>query len=393
MRRRRVKPRFYVFLLLILVGVFFLVRAMTGGKSTEATVFLWSSALEQKMPCAIIRDESVFESDSVVRVEYVAKENTEIAQGDTIANLYTTGYSESLLTKLEATRQNIQAYHKTLLGTIVDNDLDRLDTIIDMVAVDFKNLATQQTRGNLQTVLEQLETAMVNRQEYLRQNKRDDTKLTKLYDEENTRLNSIQSWRKQAQADAGGVVSFYLDGYERDLSPDSMTTLTPADVQRVIRGEDTGTKAEVLKNGVYRIVDQDKWYVAVINQTTTWNPVVGQDTWYLQIEGFEDLRYTASVVSVQKTNDLQMAIFEIEQPIGPLIYQRTGNAMLSISLNSLAVTENALGKQNGQVGVWLADVPGGTFVPVDVLAVDSGNALIQPQVDGALQLGSRLLIK
>ena len=45
-------------------------------------------------------------------------------------------------------QQNIQAYHKTLLGTIVDNDLDRLDTIIDMVAVDFKNLATQQTRGN-----------------------------------------------------------------------------------------------------------------------------------------------------------------------------------------------------------------------------------------------------
>lgn len=189
------------------------------------------------------------------------------------------------------------------------------------------------------------------------------------------------------------MVSFYLDGYERDLSPDSMTALTPADVQRVIRGEDIGTKAEVLKNGVYRIVDQDKWYVAVINQTTTWNPVVGQDTWYLQIEGFEDLRYTASVVSVQKTNDLQMAIFEIDQPIGPLIYQRTGNAMLSISLNSLAVTENALDKQNGQVGVWLADVPGGTFVPVDVLAVDSGNALIQPQVDGALQLGSRLLIK
>ena len=90
------------------------------------------------MPCAIIRDESVFESDSVVRVEYVAKENTEIAQGDTIANLYTTGYSESLLTKLETTRQNIQAYHKTLLGTIVDNDLDRLDTIIDMVAMDFR---------------------------------------------------------------------------------------------------------------------------------------------------------------------------------------------------------------------------------------------------------------
>ena len=393
MRRRRVKPRFYLFLLLVLVGVFFLVRALIGSKSTEATVFLWNSALEQKMPCVIIREESVYESDSVVRVEYVAKENTEVAEGDTIANLYTTGYSESLLTKLETTRQNIQAYHKTLLGTIVDSDLDRLDTVIDVVAEDFKNLATQKTRGNLQTVLEQLETAMVNRQEYLRQNKRDDTKLTKLYDEENTRLNSIQSWRKQSTADEGGVISFYLDGYEHDLSPDTMTALTPSDIQHVINGDDLGTKTTTLKNGIYRIVNQDTWYVAVVNEVTTWNPVVGQDTWYLQIEGFEDLRYTASVVSVQKSNNQQMAIFEIDQPIGPLIYQRTGNAMLSISLSSLAVTEDALDNQNGQTGVWLADVPGGTFVPVDVLAVDSGNALIQPQVEGALQLGSRLLIK
>ena len=393
MRHKRVKPRFYVFLLILLVGVFFLVRALTGSESTETSVFLWSSAVEQKMPCAIIREESVYESDSVVRVEYVAKENTEVSQGDNIVNLYTTGYSESLLTKLETTRQNIQAYHKTLLGTIVDTDLERLDTVIDMVAEDFKNLATQKTHGNLQTVIEQLETAMVNRQEYLRQNKRDDTKLTKLYDEENARLNSIQSWRKQATAETGGVVSFYLDGYENDLSPESVLTMTPSDIQRVINGENLGTKSETLKNGIYRIVNQDTWYVAVISDVTTWNPVVGQDTWYIQFEGFDDLRYTASVVSVQKTDNRQMAVFEIDQPIGPLIYQRTGKAILSISLSSLAVTEDALDKQNGQVGVWLADVPGGTFVPVDVLAVDSGNALIQPQAEGALQLGSRLLIK
>ena len=34
---------------------------------------------------------------------------------------------------------------------------------------------------------------MVNRQDYMRQNKRDDTRLTQLYDQENTQLNSIQS--------------------------------------------------------------------------------------------------------------------------------------------------------------------------------------------------------
>ena len=181
MRRRKIKGRFFVFLAILLVAVFLIVRPFLNFGSSEDVIFTSTASYQQQMPCVIIRDEAVTESSATVRVEYIANECTEVSTGDTIANLFTTGYSESLLTKLETTRQNIQAYHKTLLGTIVDSDLNRLETIIDIVALDFKNLVTQQTRGNLQTVVEQLETAMVNRQEYLRQNKRDDTKLTQLY--------------------------------------------------------------------------------------------------------------------------------------------------------------------------------------------------------------------
>lgn len=391
-RRRRVTARFYIFIALILAALFWLLRPILNLRGGEDVIFTWQSAYEQSMDCVIIRDESVVASDSTVRVEYVAKENTEVAQGDTIANLYATGYSESLLTKLETTRQNIQAYHKTLLGTIIDNDLERLETIIDMTASDFKNLATQKTRGNLQTVTELLETAMVNRQEYLRQNKRDDTKLTKLYEEENNRLSSIQSWRNVSTAERGGVVSFYLDGYEKDLTVDLLDSITPADVKTVLAGGALGHTGDLRANGIYRIVNQDQWYVAIVTEAGTWNPVVEQQ-YYLQFEGFEDLSYTATVTGVQKSSGTVLAIFEINQPIGPLIYQRTGKAKISISLSSLAVHVRALYNQNGEIGIWVYDVPGGTFVPVEVLSTDGDVALIQPTVDNALQPGQRVLIK
>lgn len=391
-RRRRVTARFYIFIALILAALFWLLRPILNLRGGEDVIFTWQSAYEQSMDCVIIRDESVVASDSTVRVEYVAKENTEVAQGDTIANLYATGYSESLLTKLETTRQNIQAYHKTLLGTIIDNDLERLETIIDMTASDFKNLATQKTRGNLQTVTELLETAMVNRQEYLRQNKRDDTKLTKLYEEENNRLSSIQSWRNVSTAERGGVVSFYLDGYEKDLTVELLDSITPADVKTVLAGGALGHTGDLRANGIYRIVNQDQWYVAIVTEAGTWNPVVEQQ-YYLQFEGFEDLSYTATVTGVQKSSGTVLAIFEINQPIGPLIYQRTGKAKISISLSSLAVHVRALYNQNGEIGIWVYDVPGGTFVPVEVLSTDGDVALIQPTVDNALQPGQRVLIK
>ncbi len=392
MRKRRVKPRFFVFIAILLVAVFLLVRPLLTASSGVESIIDVNSSITQSMDCVIIRDESVTTSDSTVRVEYIARENTEVSQGDTIASLFTTGYTESLLTRLEEIRQNIQAYHKTLLGTIVDSDLDRLDAVVDICADDFRNLVTQQTRGNLQTVIEQLETAMVNRQDYMRQNKRDDTRLTQLYDQENTQLNSIQSWRVDSTADRDGVLSFYIDGYENDLTAASLDALTPADIRAVLAGSDLATTADTRSTGIYRIVDQDTWYVALVSGADNWIPVVGQN-YYLQFEGFADLEYSATVTNVQKSSGTVLAIFEINQPIGPMIYQRTGRATLSISLSSLAVNTRALYNQDGQLGVWLNDVPGGTFVPVEVLSTEGDYSLIQPLVEGALQTGQTVLVK
>lgn len=392
MRKRRVKPRFFVFIAILLVAAFLLARPLLTASSGVESIIDVNSSITQSMDCVIIRDESVTTSDSTVRVEYIARENTEVSQGDTIASLFTTGYTESLLTRLEEIRQNIQAYHKTLLGTIVDSDLDRLDAVIDICADDFRNLVTQQTRGNLQTVIEQLETAMVNRQDYMRQNKRDDTRLTQLYDQENTQLNSIQSWRVDSTADRDGVLSFYIDGYENDLTAASLDSLTPADIRAVLAGSDLATTADTRSTGIYRIVNQDTWYVALVSSADDWIPVVGQN-YYLQFEGFADLEYSATVTNVQKSSGTVLAIFEINQPIGPMIYQRTGRATLSISLSSLAVNTRALYNQDGQLGVWLNDVPGGTFVPVEVLSTEGDYSLIQPLVEGALQTGQTVLVK
>ena len=124
-----------------------------------------------------------------------------------------------------------------------------------------------------------------------------------------------------------------------------------------------------------------------------WTPMVGQDNYYMMVEGFDDLSFTASVTSVQKDSGVTLAVFEVNDPMGPLIYRRTGRAQFSITLQGLAVRTEALYNDNGQMGVWVYDVPGGTFVPVEVLSTNGNISMIQPLVDGALQLGQTVLIK
>ena len=393
MRKKRVTGRFYLFLLALLVIAFLILRPRLFPGSRETVIMMANADQRQTVDCVLIRDEAVTASDSTARVEYIAAENSLVAEGDNVANLYATGYSESLLNNLETTRKKIQDYHKQLLANIVDSDLDRLDTVVNVMALEFRDLITRKTTGNLKTVTGQLETAMVNRQEYLRQNKRGDSKLTKLYDEENARLTSIQSWRKVSTAERDGVVSFYIDGYENDLTPATLNALSIADVRAVLGGSNLPSTRQTRSSGIYRLVDQDHWYVAVLANGNTWTPMVGQDNYYMQLEGFDDLSFSASVYSVQKENNTTLAVFEVRDPMGPLIYRRSGKAQFSITLTGLSVRSEALYNENGQVGVWVYDVPGGTFVPVEVLSTDGSIAMIQPLVEGALQLGQTVLIK
>ena len=74
MRRRRVAGRFYIFIAILLLAIFLVVRPhLNLGGGGEDVIFVWNSAFEQSMDCVFIRDERVEASEAVVRVEYLAK--------------------------------------------------------------------------------------------------------------------------------------------------------------------------------------------------------------------------------------------------------------------------------------------------------------------------------
>ncbi|MDO4355705.1 MAG: HlyD family efflux transporter periplasmic adaptor subunit [Clostridia bacterium] len=389
MRRRQIKPRFFVFLALLLAIVILVIRPFLPRRTSEAVVMQAATSSKRDVQAVVVRDEQVVASESTARIEFVAAEGTVASAGDEIAYVYSAGYTEKELAKLETIRQNIQAYHKTLLSNIVDAQLERLDSIVDSKAVEFRNMVLNKANGNLLSIVAQLETAMVTRQEYMRQNKREDTKLTKLYSEENSQLNSISTWRNVLKAEDEGVATFYLDGYEEMLSADSVDALTAATLKRVLEGQTPSTDTRY--SGVYKLVKQSDWYVAVLG-TGDWNPIVGQE-YEFQLKDVPDVSYTATVTRVQKSGDESCVVLSVSDPMGPLLYYRSGEATLSINLQGLSVPREAVVTENGQTGVWTYDGINTAFVAVDVLSQDRDNALVQAVEDGTLSLGMRVLIR
>ena len=387
----RVTGRFY----LVLVLFVFLFRDSLFATS-EVTVAIYGTASDVRtVQCVIVRDETaVNRGTQVDMIEYAKEECSSVSQGEVVCYVYTSAYASKLKNDLDDTRKKVQAYHKIVLGNELDSTLNELNLTVQQRALELKALIRGDARGNLLSAVDSLETSMEDRRAYMRSSQMSDGNLVKYYDSETQNINAISSWQTPKTAPAGGLVSFYTDGYEADLNGETVGDLEISDIRAVLAGQHLSEEAHSKKDeSIFRIIDQTHWYVVLMSSDTNWNPTL--DTKYsFTVNGYDELTYEGTVIRVPKEGTTVMAVLEVNQPIGPLVYLRSGNASIGADMSGYIVSKKAIDTQSGQRGVWKYDVPGGTFVAVEVLADrGDGTVLIMPLTDGVLTSGDQLLIK
>jgi len=103
--------------------------------------------------------------------------------------------------------------------------------------------------------------------------------------------------------------------------------------------------------------------------------------------------YTGVVSGKQTSGSETLVTLEITDPMGPLIYQRSGWITIGTDMEGLYIPEGALVYENGQSGVRRIDPDGyATFVPVQILSSDENGVLVQGVVSGSLLSGHRVLV-
>ena len=391
----RVTGRFYLLLVLIMLLFVFLFRDSLFSSSEVTTVYSGNASDVRRVQCVIIRDEAVESRGTQVDlIEYVSEECTNVDEGDVVAYVYTSLYAEKLINSLNTTRKNIQSYHKIVLGNELDSTLNELNLTVGQRALELKAQIRGDIRGDLLAAVSNLETSMEQRRSYMRSSQMSDARLVKYYDDENQNQNAISSWMTPKLAPRTGLISFYMDGYEKALNADTVGDLTISDMRRVLNGESIDDKAKSKNDeSIFRIINQNHWYIALISQDSDWNPTL--DTKYsFVVDGYDELLYEGTVIRVPKEGSTVMALLEVNQPIGSLMYARKGSVSIGADMSGLIVSKRAIDTQSGQKGVWKYDVPGGTFIAVDVLTDrGDGSVLIMPLTDGVLSSGDQILIK
>ncbi len=343
--------------------------------------------------CLIVRNEVPYDAEGVTSVVYDAEEGSAVVRSDYICKVYSSGYSTREMNTLRNYRSAIRDYQKKLIEaeTTYDAKLNRVTSDVLTAARAVRDLIGG-ARGSLENQEEKLAKAVEARQQYMKNKYASDQRFSRLFDDELSQTQRIDSWTKQYTASGSGLVSFYSDGYEYGLTGENYTTFEPRQVRAMINGQaPEKTSAQKGKTTIYRMVEDGEWYVLFLSRDTEWNPVKGQ-IYQLQLERFENTAVYAEVVNFTRSGGELLVRLKVSGDVKPVLYMRSCGAILGESMSTLCVPERAIYTQDGMTGVVVVDGSTESFIPVNVIHNDSGNAYFQAIQQGLLFEGMTVLL-
>lgn len=349
----------------------------------------------------IARNETLVSTENKTRIDFVADEGSKVNRSGVICKVYSSGYNQTEITRLQTYRDQIETYHTNqVLNTYVDAALDSENATIDAFAQQVRTLVHGRGVGSLTSIEKQLESALTSRKNYLRQKYPDDQELSQLYKVENDQLKKIESWTTTYTAEEDCLVSFYTDGYEETVNSKTYGTLTPSDVRNVIRGVapdiDTVSKGN---DAIFRTVIEDEWYALFLCSDPDWNPVVGE-TYRMQLTGFENYIVDGKIMSFSRIGSDLLLRMRIESSVEPVLNIRTCAATVGDFVFGMRVPVDALynlmDEKTGKESIGVVVLDGGvqTFVEVIVVSYpDENTAFVRPALSGSpLEAGKTVLL-
>ena len=376
-------------LALVGTGAYFLFLRDGGEQLTTAQIELDMMGNTFHGDALIVRNETAFDEEGVQNIEYEAEEGSLVYRTNPLCYVYSTGYSTSEMNTLQDYRDQINDYQQTLLAaeTAYDQRMEMLESDVVERGLEVRSLV-QGSRGNLINQEGILATAITQRQNYFRSKYASDTRLSRLYDDENTQLQRIESWIKPKLAtQESSIVSFYTDGFEHALSPELFETYTPSQVRSMINGIKPETSAaERGRIDLYRLVKKDNYAVLMLINDRNWNPTK-DEVYELTLEQFTSTKVEAKVLSYARSGGELLIRLAVVGDVSNVLYMRTCEATISEAVQCMTVPQAAIYTQNGSKGVVINQNGVPSFVPVNVLTEGNGKAFIQPIQSGVLAEG------
>jgi hypothetical protein len=400
--RRRIKLRFFVFLVLLLAGAFYFHtlladRAPTAAAQADYAALSYGSInMAIDGPAVILREESVYTAPAYGKAVFLTADGASVNKDQPVAVLYKESYDESIVGQLYGIQEKIIQYQQDqLLGQVIDNDAAKLKTDINTLVLDVQAMVRDNRLEPLARKENQLRSLLEQKQKLLDYRTEPDAYLKKLYDEEAATMNQMKDWTIQIPAPESGLISFQLDGFENILGIDSVDKLTPEDFKQILEQAAPKKQASKSKKDAseqvgtaqaeqpfFRMTDPlSRWY-AMLQSNGSEAYFNRGDSVQVSFDGGEP--GTAEIYRINREKGNSFIVLEFSGNVESVINKRITPVQIQKTVEGLIVPEEGLRQNKGKQGVFLKDREEDIFIETSVKALSNGQAIIESISDNQI---------
>ncbi len=359
----------YGILLIVLFLVIYVLPNITGVlKKTDVIEY---GSLKEKTDVTVyfVRSEDVYFANKTGSLKYYAQEGEMVRKGTKIIEL-TSGAGDD-----ESVFQDVINRIAAFDGgeSIFVENIAKINNQIDVLTTSLEEAQSA----------EQTELASRIREQIVRLNQKIQYIKTTTQSDRETLMKANQSING-ATKNAGnyvcntiGIVSYYLDGYEAEFTPETMTLLSRNKIEALDLAPQNMARKTVQKGSfIYKIVDNKKWYVVFwvepkdIVKYEKGNSV----TISLPLGEVDGKIYDL----VDNQNDF-LVILEFNKYYEEFAQVRKANAeVITSNYNGLIIKNESITTNEGQTGVFVKNKSGEfVFKPVKIISTDGESSLVE----------------
>lgn len=356
--------------LIILFIIIYVFPNVTGALKKTEIIEYGSLQVTDHVTAYIVRNETVYFANKSGTIHYYIPEGEQVRKGTKILDITSGGSSDK-----ESNYRKLMGRISKFNGgeSLFNDDIKKIKTQIAKLEND-RTAALNAGEEEQAARIEQQIQRLNQKEEYIQAT---DQSAKEEIIKQNKSINRAGVMPEDYVSQSNGVISYYIDGYESEFSPESMTLLSREKVRGLnIDVQNVTRETTLAKEPLYKVVDNKKWYavfwVAPENivkyekgKKATINLPLGQ------VEG--------KISDIIDDEGQWLVIMEFNRYYEEFDQIRKVDAeVITSDYSGLIIRNESITSKDGQPGVYVRDKSGEyVFKPVKIITSDGEWSLVE----------------
>lgn len=369
--------------LVILFIIIYVFPNVTGALKKTEIIEYGSLQVTDQVTAYLVRNETVYFANKSGSIDYYIQEGELVRKGEKILDI-TSGSQKDKESSYQKLMERITRFNGG--ESIFNDDIKKIKIQIAKLEND-RDVAMNAGETEQAARLVQQIQRLNQKQDYI---KATDNSAKEEIVKQNKSVNGSGIIPENYISQSNGVISYYLDGYESEFTPENMALLSREKVQNLnIDVQNLARKTTLSREPLYKVVDNKKWYAVFWVAPEN---IVKYEKGHAATINLPLGPVDGKIYDIVDDNGQWLVILEFNRYYEEFAKIRKVDAeVITSDYSGLIIRNESITSKDGQPGVYVKDKNGEyVYKPVKIITSDGEWSLVEVSYfytdDGAVKV-------